>query len=176
MKKSTDSWIEVGDLRHTLIQYRLQQNRFGRGEDKSIEKEEGVLRHAGGMPLLTDLSLAMRTDPLVIYGHAVTFAFPDVKVDAYRRSVLHLNLISEVVGSALNWREQNVLRELMSEALLFAEISEPEMTAVNFDDLFCDRMGELERGHIEVFPKLWSLRAYRKTNGEVTRIPRLMTS
>ena len=46
-------------------------------------------RHAGGMPLLTDLSLAMRTDPLllirgatefvtVIYGPAVTLGFPDV--------------------------------------------------------------------------------------------------
>ena len=53
-------------------------------------------RHVGGMPLLTDLSLAMRTDPLalisgatefvtVIYGPAVTFAFPDVKVEAYRK-------------------------------------------------------------------------------------------
>ena len=53
--------------------------------------------HAGGMPLLTDLSLAMRSDPLaliraatefvtVIYGPAVTFAFPDSKVEAYRRS------------------------------------------------------------------------------------------
>ena len=49
------------------------------------------------LPLLTDLSLAMRIDPLalirgvtefvtVIYGPAVTFAFPDVKVEAYRRS------------------------------------------------------------------------------------------
>ena len=91
MKKSTDSWFEVRDLRHTLIQYRLQQNRFGRGEDKPIEKEVGVLRHAGGMPLLTDLSLAMRTDPLalirgttelvtVIYGPAVTFAFQGGRV------------------------------------------------------------------------------------------------
>ena len=62
------------------------------------------------MPLLTDLSLAMRTDPLalirgatefvtVIYGPAVTFAFPDVKVEASRRSVLHLNLISAVDGN-----------------------------------------------------------------------------
>ena len=48
-------------------------------------------RHVGGMPLLTDLSLAMRTDPLalirgatefvtVIYGPAVTFAFPGESV------------------------------------------------------------------------------------------------
>ena len=136
------------------------------------------------MLLLTDLSLAMRTDPLalirgatefvtVIYGPAVTFAFPDVKGEAYRRSVLHLNLISAVDGSALNWCEEHVLRELMSEDLLFAKISEPEMTVINFDDHFRDRMGEVERGHIEVFPKLWNLRPYDKTNGEITRVPRL---
>ena len=100
MKKSTDSWNKIRDLRHTLIQYLLQQNRFGTGEDETIEREEDVRRHVGGMPLLTDLSLAMRTYPLalirgvtefveVIYGPAVTFAFPDVKVEAYRRSVLH---------------------------------------------------------------------------------------
>ena len=141
-------------------------------------------RHAGGMPLLTDLSLAMRTDPLalirgakefvtVIYGHAVTFAFPYVNVEAYRRSVLHLNLISAVDGSALNWCEQHVLRELMSEDLLFAKISEAEMTVVNFDDHFRDRMGEVDRGHFEVFPKLRNLRPYDETNSEVTKIPRL---
>ena len=113
MKKSTDSWNKIKDLRHTLIQYLLQQNRFGTGEDETIEREEDVRRHVGGMPLLTDLSLAMRTYPLalirgftefvtVIYGPAITFAFPDVKVEAYRRSVLHLNLISAVDFSTLN--------------------------------------------------------------------------
>ena len=184
MKKSTDSWNKIRDLRHTLIQYLLQQNRFGTGEDETIEREEDVRRHVGGMPLLTDLSLAMRTDSLalirgvtefvtVIYGPAVTFAFPDVKVEAYRRSVLHLNLISAVDCSTLNWCEQHTLRELMSEDLLFAKISEPEMTVINFDDHFRDRMGEVERGHIEVFPKLWNLRPYDKTNGEITRVPRL---
>ena len=135
MKKSTDSWNKIRDLRHPLIQYLLQQNRFGTGEDETIEREEDVRRHVGGMPLLTDLSLAMRTDPLalirgvtefvtVIYGPAVTFAFPDVKVEAYRRSVLHLNLIS-----AVDWceQQQHTLRELMSEDLLFAKISEPEI-------------------------------------------------
>ena len=184
MKKSTDSWINIRDLRHTPIQYVLQQNRFGTGEDETIEREEDVRRHVGGMPLLTDLSSAMRTDPwalirgvtefvTVIYGPAVTFAFPDIKVEAYRRSVLHLNLISAVDGSTLNWCEQHTLQELVSEDLLFAKISEPEMTVINFDDHFRDRMGEVERGHIEVFPKLWNLRPYDKTNGEVTRVPRL---
>ena len=56
MKKSTDSWNKIRDLRHTLIQYLLQQNRFGTGEDETIEREEDVIRHVGGMPLLTDLS------------------------------------------------------------------------------------------------------------------------
>ena len=162
VKRSTDSWNKIRDLRHTLIRYLLQQNCFGRREDETFQREEDVRRHAGGMPLLTDLSLAMKIDPLalisgatefvtVIYGPAVTFAFPDVKVEAYMGSVLHLNLISAVDGSALNWCEQHVLRELMSEDLLFAKISEPEMTVVNFDDHFRDRMGEVNKGHIEVY-------------------------
>ena len=87
--------------------------------------------------------------------------------------MLHLNLISALDGSSLNWCEQHTLRELMSEDLLFAKISELEMTVMNFDDNFRDRMGEVERGHIEVFPKLWNLRPYDKTNGEITRVPRL---
>ena len=184
VKQSTDSRNKIRDLRHTLIQYLLQQNRFGTGEDETIQREEDVRRHAGGMPLLNDLSLAMRTDPFalirgatefvtVIYGPAVRFALPDVKVEAYRRSVLHLNLISAVDGSTLNWCEQNALRELMREDLLFAKISEPDMTVINFDDHFRYRMGEVDRGHIEVFPKFWNLRPYDKTIGEVTRIPRL---
>ena len=83
MKKSTDSWNKIRDLRHTLIQYLLQQNRFGTGEDETIEREEDVRRHVGGMPLLTDLSLALIRGVTefvtVIYGPAVTFAFPDFK-------------------------------------------------------------------------------------------------
>ena len=172
VKRSTDSWNKISDLPHTLIQYLLQQNRFGTG-DETIEREEDVRRQDGGMPLITDLSSAMRTDPLavirgatdfvtVIYGPAVTFAFPDIKVEAYRRSVLHLNLISAVEGSALNWCEQRVLREHLSEDLLFAKISETEMTFINFDDHFRDCMGEVDRGHVEVFPKLWNLRPYDK--------------
>ena len=87
VKRPTDSRTKIRDLLHTLIQYLLQQNRYGIGEDETIQKEEDVRRQAGGMILLTDLSLAMRTDPLalirgatefvtVIYGPAVTFAFP----------------------------------------------------------------------------------------------------
>ena len=64
----------------------------------------------------------------------------------------------------------------MSEDLLFAKILEPEMTVINFDDHFPDRMGEVERGHIEVFPKLWNVRPYDKTNGEITRVPRLVAA
>ena len=123
-------------------------------------------RYAGGMPLLTNLRLAMRVDDLalirgvseivtVIYSPAVTFAFPDAKMGAYRKSVLHLNLNLVVDLSTLNWCEQNVLRESMSEDLLFAKISEPDMIAVNFINHFGDRMCKMDRGHIEVFPKLW---------------------
>ena len=67
-----------------------------------------------------------------------------------------------------------MLRELMSEDLLFAKIAELEMTPVKFNDHFRDRMGQVVRGHIEVFPALWNLRPYGKTNGEITRIPHLI--
>ena len=52
--------------------------------------------------------------------------------------MLHLILISVVNGSTLNWCEQNVLRKPMSEDLLFAKISEQDMTAVNFNNHFRD--------------------------------------
>ena len=117
----------------------------------------------------------------MIYGPAVTFAFPDVKVDTYRRSVLHLNLISTVDGSAFNWYAQNVLPELMSEDLLFAKISEQERklsigSAINFDDPFRDRMGEVDRRHIEVFLNFGNLRPNSKSDGGITRISRLIAS
>ena len=64
----------------------------------------------------------------------------------------------------------------MSEDLLFAKISEPEMAVINFHDLFRDLMGEVDIGNIELFPKLWNLRPYNTTNGEVTRTPLLMAS
>ena len=62
---------------------------------------------------------------------------------------------------------------MMSEDLIFAKT---ETTVINFDDHFRDRMRELDRGHIEVFPRFWNLGPYVKTNGEVTRIPRLTAS
>ena len=68
-RKATDSWNKIRDLRHTLIPYLFQQNRFGTGEDETIEREEDVRRHVGGMPLLTYLSLAMRTYELGYDGH-----------------------------------------------------------------------------------------------------------
>ena len=50
VKRSTDSWNKIRDLRHTLIQYLLQQNRFGTGEDETIQWEEDVRRHIGACP------------------------------------------------------------------------------------------------------------------------------
>ena len=39
VKEATDSWNKIRDLRHTLIQFLLQQNRSGTGEDETIERE-----------------------------------------------------------------------------------------------------------------------------------------
>ena len=48
LKKATDSWNKIRDLRHTLIHYLLQQIRFGTGENETIQREEDVRRHVGG--------------------------------------------------------------------------------------------------------------------------------
>ena len=40
MKKSTDSWNKIRDLRHTLIQYLLQQNRFGTEEEWEVHHRD----------------------------------------------------------------------------------------------------------------------------------------
>ena len=106
----------------------------------------------------------------------MTLGFPDSRVGTYRRSVLHLNLVSVIDGSTLNWCAQKVLGDAMSKDLLFYKIAEPELIAVNFNNQFRDRIGEVERGHFEVYPKMWKLRSHDKTNGEVSRIPKLLTA
>ena len=88
--------------------------------------------------------------------------------------MLHLNLTSAVDVSILNWCEKTVLRELMSEVSLFAKNAEPDMTAVRFNHHFRYRTGKVDRGHIEMFTKLWNLRPNDKTNDQISRIPRLI--
>ena len=50
MKKSTDSWNKIRDLRDTLIKYLLQQNRFGTGEDETIERNKMLDDMLGACP------------------------------------------------------------------------------------------------------------------------------
>ena len=64
---------------------------------------------------------------------------------------------------------QNVLRENMSSNLLLERIAEPKMTAITFYNPFRDRNCKMERGHM--YPKLWTLRPYIKTNGEKQEFP-----
>ena len=78
--------------------------------------------------------------------------------------------------STLNWREQNALREAMSKDLLFGKVAEPCVAAMNFKNHLRHRMGEVDRGNLEVILRIWNLRPYHKSNGEITRIPRLIAS
>ena len=86
------------------------------GEDK-VATRAGECRQYCGMPLLTDLAVVMRIDPLalvhgskefvtVVYGPMMSFVFPDVQVKAYRNSVLYVNLVTVVNCSVLNLLEQ----------------------------------------------------------------------
>ena len=106
----------------------------------------------GGVPLLTDLCWAMRSDPLgvirgledvvtCIYGPAVTYAFPDPLVAAYRNSEAQVSLISGLDGTALSWCRQEVLRARMSDTVLFGKIKDPELMVFNFRGQLQYRMG-----------------------------------
>ena len=81
------------------------QNRHLTGEEGSAKTTEEVREANGGIPLQNILCLAVRSDPLsmnmglggvvnCVYGPAVTYAFPDPLVAAYRHSVVHVSLIS----------------------------------------------------------------------------------
>ena len=88
------------------------QNRYLTGEERIPKTKEEVREANVGIPLLTDLCLAMKSDPVgmitgfgevatCVYGPAVTYAIPDPLVVAYRHSVVHVSLISILDGTAL---------------------------------------------------------------------------
>ena len=73
-------------LKGMLVEYLLIQNRYLTGEERNPKTREELKEAKGGIPLLTDLCLAMRADPLgmirglgeivtCIYRPAVTYAF-----------------------------------------------------------------------------------------------------
>ena len=80
-----------------MLQYFLQKNRSVTGEYKAATGVNECKQYCG-MPLLTDLAVMMRIDPLVlvhglrefvtvVYGPVFSNAFPDLQVKVYRNSV-----------------------------------------------------------------------------------------
>ena len=119
------------------------QNRHLTGKDRSAKPREEVREANGGIPLLTDLCLAMRSDPLgmirglgevltYVYGPAVTYAFPNPLVAAYRHSVVHVSLISVLDRTALNWCKQVDLGARTSKTVLFGKVKDPELIVLIF--------------------------------------------
>ena len=179
----TASLRKMKDWRTLLLQYLLQQNRSVTGEGK-VATNAGECKQYCGMPLLTDLAVMMRIDPLalvhglrefvtVVYGPVITFAFPDVQVKAYRNSVLYVNLVSVVDCSVLNWVDQSELRRLASDDRLFGRIAEPGWVLMDFNNHFKCRMGREDLSHIQFNPKLWNLRPVVKDTGGAVRVAQL---
>ena len=61
----TASNRKMKDCRIFLLQYLLQQNRSVTGEEKAVTGVNECKQYCG-MPLLTDLAIMMRIDPLVL--------------------------------------------------------------------------------------------------------------
>ena len=180
----TASYRKMMDWRILLLQYLLQQKRGVTGEDKGARGVNECKQYCG-MPLLTDLAVMMRIDPLVLvhglrefvtvlYGPGMSYAFPDVQGKAYRNSVLYVNLVSVVDCSVLNWLEQKDLRGLASDDRLFGRIAESGWILMDFNNSFKCRMGDVDHSHIQFNPKLWNLRPVVKdTHGRGDAGPRL---
>ena len=179
----TASLRKMKDWNTILLQYLLQQNRSVTGEDK-VATDAGECKQYCGTPLLTDLAVMMRIDPLalihglrefvtLVYGPVMSFVFPDVQVKAYRNSVLYVNLVSVVDCSVLNWVEQRELGGLASDDRLFGRIAEPGWVLMDFNNNFKWRMDHEDPSHIQFNPKLWNLRPVVKDSGAATRVPLL---
>ena len=178
----TYSYKCAAGLKTLLVEYLLMQNRYMTGEEKNPKTREEWRKVNGGMPLLTDLCLAMRWDPMgiirgleevvtCIYGPAVTYAFPDPLVTAYRNSVTHLSLISVLDGTALNWCQQELLRALMSNTVLLGKVKDAELMVYNFRGQLQCRMGGKREGPIETYPKFWNLNPLTDSGQSILRIP-----
>ena len=106
-----------------------------------------------------------------VYGPAVTYAFPDPLVAAYRNSLVHVSLISVLDGTALKWCRQEVLRARMSNTVLFGKVKDPALVVFNFRGQLQCRMGEKREGPIESYPKFWNLNPLTANGQEILRIP-----
>ena len=82
-----------------------------------------------------------------VYGPAVTYAFPDPLVAAYRHSEVHVSPISVLDGTSLNLCRQEDLRARICEAVIFGKIKESELIELNFRGQLQRRMGEARRSH-----------------------------
>ena len=178
----TYSYECAAGLKTLLVEYLLMQNRYMTGEEKNPKARDEWREANGGIPLLTDLCLAMRSDQVgmirgleevltCIYGPAVTYAFPDPLVAAYRNSVVHVSLISVLDGTALNWCRQEVQTARMSKTVLFGKVKDPELAVFNFRGQLHCRMWVKREGPIETYPKFWNLNPLTASGQEILRIP-----
>ena len=178
----TYSYKCAAGLKTLLVEYLLMQNRHMTGEEKNPKTREEWREANGGIPLLTYLCLAMRSDPVgmirgleevvtCIYGPAMIYAFPDPLVAAYRHSVVHVSLISVFDGTALNWCQQEVLRARMSNTVLFGKVKDIELVVFHFRGQLQCRMGGKREGPIETYPKFWNLNPLTANGQEILRIP-----
>ena len=141
------------------------QNRHITGEEKNPKTREEWREANGGILLLTDLCLAMRSDPVgvirgleevatCIYGPAVTYTFPEplVAAYAYRHSVVHVSLISLLDGTELNWCQQEVLRARMSNTVLLGKVKDPELVVFSFRGNYSAGWGENVKAPLKRIP------------------------
>ena len=174
------SYESAAGLKTLLVEYLLMQSRHLTDEERDPKTREELKEAIGGMPLLTDLCLAIRSDPLemirglgevvtCIYGPAVTYAFPDPLMAAYRNSVVKVSLISFLDGAEL---VQARRAEGADERHGTRRESEgPRVDCVKLPGTIAMQNGGKPEGPIESYPKFWNLNPPAADKEEFLRIP-----
>ena len=165
-------------LKTLLVEYLLLQNRYLTGEERNPKTREEWKEANNGIPLLTDLCFAMRSDPLrvirglgevvtCIYGPAMTYAFSG----SARGGIPQLSGAREPDKYTRRNGVELVLRARMSNTVLFGKAKDPELVVFNFREQLQCRMGAKREGPIETYPKFWNLNPLTADKREILRIP-----
>ena len=82
-----------------------------------------------------------------------------------------LEPVSVLVGTEINWCQQEVLRAQMSNTVLFGKVKDPELVVYNFRRQLQCRMGGKREGPIETYPKFCNLNPLTTSGQEILRTP-----
>ena len=169
----TYSYKSAAGLKTLLVEYLLMQNRYMTGEEKNPKTSEEWRTVNGGMPLLTDLCLAMRSDPM-----GIIRGLEEVVNCIYEPTVPRSS--SDGLSQLRDTLEPHKCTGRDGAQLVSARGAEGtneqhgilrKSEGSRVDVVQFPRMGGKREGPIETYPKFWNLNPLTASGQEILRIP-----